>query len=252
MDVEDYNKLIPSLDYHCWSLSKRRLIYSISLDLVRVSLLKSESVRISSEGQTLHGVLSHGGSDVKPGVVLLHPHPLYGGDMDNHVVTTLERVLLEAEFPTLRFDFRGASTSPQGYSGVSGAVTDALNAIDFLKSHIGVSDVGIVGYSFGASTALRLALLRPPPFLITLSASCDLVSEDGFDIKNLVDIECPIMMFHGRSDQMIPIHDLTVLAEAIGLEKTNKVVLDGEGHFYQRTLPDVVTSVRKFISGLVT
>lgn len=225
-------------------------MYSISLDLVGVSLLKSEPVRILSEGHTLHGVLSHGGSDVKPGVVLLHPHPLYGGDMDNHVVTTLDGVFLEAGFTTLRFDFRGASTCRQGYSGMSGAVTDALNAVEFLKAHTDVSDIAIVGYSFGASTAIRLALLKPPPFLITLSASRDLVSEDGFDISELIDIECPVMMYHGRSDQMIPVHDLTVLAEAIGLEDTNTIVLDGEGHFYQRTLPEVVASIREFVRGL--
>ena len=198
----------------------------------------------------LHGVLSHSETDVKPGVVLLHPHPLYGGDKDNHVVTTIERVFLEAEFTTLRFDFRGATTSPQGYSGVSGAVTDALNAIEFLISHTGINEVGIVGYSFGASTALRLALLKPPPFLVSLSASRDLVSEDGFDIKQLVKIECPVMMYHGKSDQMIPFDDLIVLAEEIRLDPINIVLLDGEGHFYQRALPEVVTSIREFIRGL--
>ena len=217
-----------------------------------MSLLKSESVRILSEGHQLHGVLTHDASGMKQGVVLLHPHPLYGGDMDNHVITTLERMFIEDDFTTLRFDFRGASTSPQGYSGVSGAVTDALNAIEFLKSHTGISDVGIVGYSFGASTAIRLALIKPPPFLITLSASRDLVSEDGFGIKQLVDIECPTMMYHGASDQMIPSDDLIVLAEAIQLDPINTILLDGEGHFYQRTLSEVVTSIREFVKGLFT
>ena len=204
--------------------------------------MKPESVRISSDGQLLHGVLNHHESSVKPGVVFLHPHPLYGGDMDNHVVTTLERVFLEAEFTTLRFDFRGATTTPQGYAGVVGAVTDASNAVEFLKSRSGVSEVGIVGYSFGASTAMRLALLKPPPFLITLSASLDLISEDGFEIKQLANINCPTMMYHGKSDQMIPSDDLIVLAEAIKLDPINTKLLDGEGHFYQRSLDRVMNN----------
>jgi alpha/beta superfamily hydrolase len=198
----------------------------------------------------LQGVVSHSESDVKPGVVLLHPHPLYGGNMNNHVITTLELVFLEAGFTTLRFDFRGALTSPQGYSGVSGAVTDALNAVEFLKSSTDVDKVGIVGYSFGASTAMRLALLKPPPFLITLSASQDLVSEGGFETKQLINIECPVMMYHGKSDQMIPFDDLITLAEAIRLDPTNAVLLEDEGHFYQRSLLDVVTSIREFIRNL--
>ncbi|MHA2322575.1 MAG: hypothetical protein ACXACG_13070 [Candidatus Thorarchaeota archaeon] len=97
--------------------------------------MKSESVEIFSEGYTLHGVLTHNESTLRRGVVLLHPHPLFGGDMENHVVRSLERVFLEEEYSTLRFDFRGASTTPQGYSGVGGAITDALNAIEFLKFH---------------------------------------------------------------------------------------------------------------------
>jgi pimeloyl-ACP methyl ester carboxylesterase len=133
---------------------------------------------------------------------------------------------------------------------VSGAVTDALSAVEFLVSHTGINEVGIVGYSFGASTALRLALMKPPPFLVSLSASRELVSEDGFDIKQLIKIECPVMMYHGKSDQMVPSDNLFTLAEEIGLDPVNTVLLDGEGHFYQRALPEVVTSIREFIRSL--
>lgn len=209
--------------------------------------LKSESVEFSSEDYTLHGVLTHIDSAVKTGVVILHPHPLYGGDMENHVVSTLEQVFLEAKFSTLRFDFRGATTSSQGYSGVSGAVTDTLNAIHYLKSHTEVSAVGIAGYSFGASTAIRAALLEPPSFLISLSASRDLISEHGFDTKQLSSIECPVLLFHGQSDRMIPSNDLAFLTEVIGLKPEASILLEGEGHFYERTLPLVVPAIRAFI-----
>ncbi len=170
--------------------------------------------------------------------------------MENHVVSSLEHVFLEAGFTTLRFDFRGASSSPQGYSGVSGAVKDAVNAIEFLKSRTDVNEVGIVGYSFGASTAIRLALLKPPPFLISLSASRDLISEDGFDVEQLSSMECPTLLFHGQSDRMISSDDLTFLTEIIGLEPEGSILLEGEGHFYQSTLPSVLSAIRTFINGL--
>jgi alpha/beta superfamily hydrolase len=200
----------------------------------------------------LHGVITRSESAAKTGVVILHPHPLYGGDMDNHVVSALEQVFLEARFTTLRFDFRGATSSPEGYSGVSGAVTDALNAIEFLKSRAEVSDVGIAGYSFGASTAIRLALLQPPPFLISLSASRNLISEDAFDIEQLSSIDCPVLLFHGQSDRMIPSDDIAFLSEAIGLELEDSVLLEREGHFYQRTLPLVLSTIRAFIRGFTS
>ena len=212
--------------------------------------LKTESIEFLSEGYTLHGVLTQKEPAMKIGVVILHPHPLYGGDMENHVVSSLEHSFLQEGFTTFRFNFRSASSSPQGYSGVNGAVTDALNAIKSLKSRTGISEVGIAGYSFGASVAIRAALLESPPFLISLSASRDLISEVGFDTEQLSSIECPVLLFHGQSDRVIPSGDLTFLAETIGLDLEDSMLLEGEGHFYQSTLPLVESAIRTFIRGL--
>jgi alpha/beta superfamily hydrolase len=161
----------------------------------------------------------------------------------------MERVFVSAGFSTLRFNFRGASSST-GFSGVSGAVTDAISAIDFLASQTNVKTPALVGYSFGASVALRSALLRPPKFLITLSASKDLVVEDGFEIQKLIEIESPTMMYHGTSDQMIPCDDVDELSEAIRLDPINLVKLEGEGHFYQFAMEKVIESVREFLRDL--
>ncbi|MFW9806423.1 MAG: alpha/beta hydrolase [Candidatus Thorarchaeota archaeon] len=212
--------------------------------------MKSESVTFSSDGYTLHGILSRTDSMERTGVVILHPHPLYGGNMDNHVVTTLEHVFLEEKLATLRFNFRGTNSSRKGYSSIDGAVTDALNAIKYLKSNFRLENIGIVGYSFGASTALRVALLEQPLFVVSLSASKDLVSEGGFDLQKLTDIHCPILMFHGKSDQMIPFTDLEFFGLILGLDDKQTIPIEGEGHFYQRSLPMVETSIKVFLSEL--
>ncbi|MFW9787256.1 MAG: alpha/beta hydrolase [Candidatus Thorarchaeota archaeon] len=207
-------------------------------------------VEFKSEGYKIHGKITQLESSKNTNVIILHPHPLYGGNMENHVVTTLERIFVDEDFTTFRFDFRGAPSSPQGYSGIDSAITDALNAIEFLESNKDNKYTAIVGYSFGASTAIRLALLKPPPFLITLSASKYLILEDGFDIAQLINIECPTMMFHGKSDSMIPFTDLYDIAKAIRSEPIKIELLDGEGHFYQRSLPIVESSIRDFIATL--
>ena len=212
--------------------------------------LRTESVEFSSEGFKLQGVLTHSEFPNQIGVVILHPHPLFGGDMDNHVVCSLERVFLEENFSTLRFDFRGASTSRLGYSGVRGAVTDALSAIKYLLASSNISDIGIVGYSFGASTALRTALLSPPRFLVALSASIDLILEGGFDSGQLSNIECPVLLFHGDSDRMISPNDLSLLGDLLKLEEKDTVLLEREGHFYQRSLPIVSDALRAFLADL--
>ena len=209
--------------------------------------MKSTSVTFSSDGYTLYGVLSRTESMTKNGVVILHPHPLYGGDMNNHVVTTLEHVFLDEEFATLRFNFRGTSSSRKGYSSIDSAVTDALNAINYVKSNCRLEHVGIVGYSFGASTALRVALLEHPLFVISLSASKDLVSEGGFDVQKLSDMSCPVLMFHGTSDQMIPFSDLKFFKRLLGLGGKLTIPIEGESHFYQRSLSMVEASIRTFL-----
>ncbi|MFW9832561.1 MAG: alpha/beta hydrolase [Candidatus Thorarchaeota archaeon] len=207
-------------------------------------------VEFSSATITLHGVFSSTGSDLPIAAVILHPHPLYGGDMNNIVVTFLEHVLFEEGISSLRFDFRGTSLSPQSYAGISGAVMDAKSAIEFLKSQLGFKEVAIVGYSFGASTALRVALSEPPPFLVSLSASKELLSENRFEIHRLVDIRCPVLMFHGTSDQMIPFGDFTVLSKIMHLPDDCIIPLDGESHFYEKSLHVVDSTLRKFLRNI--
>ncbi|MHA2236234.1 MAG: alpha/beta hydrolase [Candidatus Thorarchaeota archaeon] len=130
----------------------------------------SEKIVFVSDTFQLDGILSQGVSSNGKGALILHPHPLYGGDMYNPVVTSLEKTLLEVGYTTLRFNFRGTSFSPEGYSGVDGSVVDSRNALEIFKSR-GLEQFGFVGYSYGGSSALRLATLEPSLFLITLSSS---------------------------------------------------------------------------------
>ena len=208
--------------------------------------LASEIVEFQSDDFTLRGVLNQGTSPSGKGVLILHPHPLYGGNMDNPVVLALESVLLEAGYTTLRFDFRGASSAPQGYSGVSGAVKDASNAANLLLAR-DIHEFGIAGYSFGGSTALQYASLHPPFFLITLSASIGLVSEGSFDTTQLSKIKCPTLMFHGQSDSVVPPTDVETISDLIGSEEVETVFLEREGHFYQTSLGRVMEKVSTFL-----
>ena len=205
--------------------------------------LGTEQIRFQSDSFQLEGVISIGESSNGKGALILHPHPLYGGDMYNPVVTSLERVLLEVGYTTLRFNFRGAST---GYAGVAGAVADATSALEIFPSR-GIGEFGIAGYSFGGSTALRLASRISPLFLITLSASSGLVKEGHFDLRRLAGVKCPTMMFHGGSDRMVPSEDLDSLSSRIGAKVVETAFLEGEGHFYQRSLMDVMKRVRNFL-----
>ncbi len=82
-------------------------------------------------------------------VVVTHPHPLYGGDMNNVVVETITRVYASRGFTTLRFNFRGVGASTGIHDSGGGERDDVQAAINFLLTS-GMDDIHLSGYSFGA------------------------------------------------------------------------------------------------------
>jgi alpha/beta superfamily hydrolase len=115
--------------------------------------MREEKVFIPSDSIQLEGLLSvQEALSVKGGVILCHPHPQYGGDMDSPVITTAAEAASEEGFSTLRFNFRGVGESEGSYGDGVGERKDVEAAIDYLSSTQKDSHVPFIllGYSFGA------------------------------------------------------------------------------------------------------
>lgn len=93
-------------------------------------------------------------ADVELGVVLAHPHPLFGGDMWFPLLGILAEKSQDKGVTALRFNFRGTGMSEGRYSGGQGEVKDLESAIKFLLD-IGVKRVAPIGYSFGAFVVMK-------------------------------------------------------------------------------------------------
>ncbi len=208
----------------------------------------TQVIRFSVNQHPLSGILTTSDSGSMEVVILLHPHPLYGGDMDNPIISILESVFLKNHLSTFRFNFRGVSSSHADFDGIRGATLDGSNACAVLREQ-SLTISGLVGYSFGGSVALRLALSIPVKFVITLSASLDLYSEGSFPIDNLSKISCPLLMFHGTADQMVSITDMTRISNEIETG-VKTISLANEGHFYYQSIPSVTREIHSFISEL--
>jgi hypothetical protein len=98
-----------------------------------------------------------------PGLVICHPHPLYGGDMENGVVRALAEAFNAAGFAVLRFNFRGVGGSTGHYAEGIGEQEDAKAALTCLSSQPGIDadQLFLAGYSFGARVTLAVAATDP-------------------------------------------------------------------------------------------
>jgi len=100
-----------------------------------------------SEDYEIEGLFNK--RDQDKGVVVTHPHPLYGGDMYNLVVETIVHVYYQKGYSTLKFNFRGIGKSQGEYDNGVGEQKDVLAAIAFLFE-MGIKQIDLAGYSFGA------------------------------------------------------------------------------------------------------
>ncbi len=105
----------------------------------------------------LEGILHWPDDDTLHGaVVVCHPHPLYGGDMDYHIVRGVARACAARGIAALRFNFRGVGGSGGRYDGGAGEVQDVATAVTYLGQQAGAdAPLGLAGYSFGSLVAAR-------------------------------------------------------------------------------------------------
>ncbi|MBC8022808.1 MAG: alpha/beta hydrolase, partial [Burkholderiales bacterium] len=87
--------------------------------------------------------------------VIAHPHPLFGGTMDNKVITTLARVFTESGCATYRFNFRGVGATEGVHDEGNGETEDMVRVIEHARSESGAKPLMLSGFSFGGAVAAR-------------------------------------------------------------------------------------------------
>jgi alpha/beta superfamily hydrolase len=116
--------------------------------------VRTETVALTTiDGLCLEGDLALA-SHPAAGVVVAHPHPLYGGDRHNPVVDALFQALATAGLAVLRFDFRGVGRSEGSHDGGNAERLDVAAAVDLLEPITGDHPIVLAGYSFGGLVAL--------------------------------------------------------------------------------------------------
>ena len=209
--------------------------------------MTAERVRFSAEGVNapqLEGELWRPDrGEAVTGVVVAHPHPLRGGNMDSNVVMALCQGLNEAGIATLRFNFRGVGRSEGKHGEGVDEVFDILGALAYLSSQPGVDPgrIGLAGYSFGARVSLATAP-RVPTLRALLCVAPPLrepIPADGWP-------PCPLLVLAGSQDGVLSVGADTYASYLPSLDQLRVVPVTD--HFWRGFEPVLVEAARTFFS----
>jgi alpha/beta superfamily hydrolase len=196
-------------------------------------------VTFQAQDVTLEGLLHQG--DARRAVIILHPHPLYGGNMHNLVVQTVARIYQQEGWTTLRFNFRGAGGSGGTYDQGTAERTDLGGAIGYLQTK-GIEHIDLVGYSFGAwilagwsqdkpNHGFRIILVAPPVDYLDFS-----------DIRTISGLHAVIV---GRWDDFAPVDrlqtQLTLWSDRVELS-----VLSTADHFFGSGIDELEQAILEY------
>ncbi|MDM8550028.1 alpha/beta hydrolase [Desulfobacterales bacterium HSG2] len=183
-----------------------------------------DKITFLSENDELEGLFDKNTGN--KGVVVTHPHPLYGGDMYNYVVEAIVRVYQKKGYSTLRFNFRGVGKSRGTHDNGIGEQTDVRAAISYLFKK-GIKQADLAGYSFGAWVNAKTDCKETPPENMVMVSP-----PVGFmNFQPLFPIPCLKLIVSGSMDDIAP---AGVIKEMIPIwnPEARFEVIAGADHFY--------------------
>ena len=186
----------------------------------------------------------------KPGApiaIVLHPHPLHGGNMNNRVVFIMFNNFVEHGFSVLRFNFRGVGRSQGAFDNGVGELSDAAYAFDWMQQFNSNSPFcWIGGYSFGALISMQL-MMRRPEIEGFVSISPPAGTEDFSFLA-----PCPSsgLIIHGDKDTHVPLDAVKKLAQKLDGQKNisvNLQIVKGADHFYKDNMDNLSKEVASYL-----
>ena len=195
----------------------------------------------------LEGRYHQGSGSTAPLAVILHPHPLHGGTMNNKIVYDLFYVFARRGFSTLRFNFRGVGRSQGSFDHGQGELRDAAAALDWMQSYSpNSSSCWVAGISFGAWIGMQLLMRRPEVHgFISVALPANM-----YDFSFLAPCPSSGLMVHGGNDAVVPTESVSKLVQKLQQQRGIKIDLDvvpEADHFFGGHLDQLVASVDGYL-----
>lgn len=172
--------------------------------------------------------------------VILHPHPLHGGTMNNKVVYNTYHTLVQNDFSVLRINFRGVGCSQGSFDNGIGELTDAATALDWIETHNpSAKSIWIAGFSFGSWIALQL-LMRRPEIQNFIAISPPVAR---YDFSFLAPCPTPGLIIQGDQDSIVNEEQVSQFYSRLTRHKSSEVdyqVVAGADHFFRTRMQEMI------------
>lgn len=167
------------------------------------------------------------------GIALVaHPHPLFGGSMDNKVAQTLARTLVQLGYVTYRSNFRGVGETQGEHDAGHGERDDLLALLDYMRAQPGQAELPLVlaGFSFGTFVVSHVAKQ-----LLDAGKSIERIVMVGTAASrwDVVPVPENTLVIHGENDDTVPLQSVFDWARP---QELPVVVIPGAEHFLHRKL----------------
>jgi len=189
----------------------------------------------------------HEPAQTAPVAIILHPHPQFGGTMNNQIVYHLYYTFVRRNFSVLRFNFRGVGRSQGLFDNGPGELSDAATALDWMQSYNpDARACWIAGVSFGSWIAMQLLMRRPEiEGFISIAPPASL-----YDFSFLAPCPSSGLMVNGGDDRVISTQSVIDLVDRLKTQKgvvIDHEVIPGTNHFFEGKVDDLMEVVDKYL-----
>ena len=204
-------------------------------------------VMINGPEGRIEGRYHHAEDPNAPIALVLHPHPQYGGTMNNKLVYTAFHIFKDRGFSVLRFNFRGVGRSQGRFDNGLGELSDAAAALDWMQIvNPNAKFCWISGFSFGAWIAMQVLMRRPEIYSFIVVAP----PANMFDFTFLAPCPSSGLMVHGARDELVPESDVATLAQKLQSQRHIEIdyrVIKGANHLFEEKIEILGKTIESYL-----
>ena len=183
-----------------------------------------------------------------PIALVLHPHPQYGGTMNNKVVVDTFNTFKENDFSVCRVNFRGVGKSDGEFNNGQGELADAAAALDWIeRENFDNSQCWIAGFSFGSLIAMQLLMRRPEINRFIIISP----QPNVYDFSFLSPCPTSGMIVSGKKDELVSVQSLNELKNRLANQKGINIKFDQiseANHFFSKSENSLKNTLNKYIA----